>query len=121
MFAIAGAALAIFGVFGMWQAARLWRDPGRVSIMMLGNQGMVRGALPLSIGVVFIATGLLVADIAKPVPRHPTPGAVTAVILIAVGLVALACHFSIVWFDRPMWLIPPHLRNTGQTRSRRRG
>lgn len=131
MFVIAaGVILAIIGGAGLWQATRLWRDPRRASGMMLSRQvmpvregtrrGMVRGAVPLSAGLIFIAIGVLVAAIAKPVPRHPTPGAVTAAILIGFGLVALGLHFSIMWFDRPAWLIPPHMRGR-LARSRRRG
>jgi hypothetical protein len=121
--------LAIIGGAGLWQAARLLRDPRQASAMLRRQampvrestrRGMVRGALPLGFGLVFIAIGLLVAAIAKPMPHHPTAGAVTAVILIAVGLLGLACHFSIMWFDWPAWLIPPHLRSAGQAKSRTR-
>jgi drug/metabolite transporter (DMT)-like permease len=83
--------------------------------------GMVRGVVPLSIGLVCLAIGMLVGAFAKWVPHHQTPGAVTAVVLIAIGLVGLACHLSIVLFNRPTWLIPPYMRGDGQARSRRRG
>lgn len=129
-FGIAAAVvLALIGGAGLWQASRLWRDPRQAAGMALSRKvmpagastrrGMVRGAVPLSIGLLFIAIGLLVAAIAKPAPHHPTPGAVTAVVLIGIGLVGLCCHFSIMWFDRPAWLIPPHMRG-GQASTRRR-
>jgi len=34
-------------------------------------------------------------------------------------LVALAFHFSIMWFGHPAWLIPPHIRGTSHARSGR--
>lgn len=114
------AALALIGAAGSWRAARLWRDPQLASASELTRRvlpfsqgtrsGMVAGSVPLNIGLMLIGIGLVIFELAHPVPRHANAGALAGVIVAGIGLLALACHFSIVRFRHPAWLIPPHLR-----------
>lgn len=79
---------------------------------------MVRGSIPLGIGLIFIALGVFVFGIAKPVPKHPSSGGVAAAVLLLIGVVFLVCHFSIIWLNRPAWMIPPHMRGSSNATAR---
>jgi hypothetical protein len=119
------AAVVLAGIAGFsgWQAFQLWRDPRYVSRMMLAGsilpfskdvrRGAVRGALPLSVGVALAAAGLLAFSVSRPAPGHPTARAIVAVVFFGLMLVAFGCHFAIIWFNRPRWLVPPHMRAEG--------
>lgn len=102
------------------QALRLWRQPGYVERLMLGSRilpfsqdfrrGAARGAFPLSIGVGLAAAGVLTFTIFRPPHGRVTGGAIAAVACFGLMLAAFALHFSIIWFNRPLWLVPPHMR-----------
>lgn len=116
----AGTALAILAGFGLWQAHRLWRDPSYAGRMMLFNsvlpfskgvrRGAVRGALPLAVGLGLAAAGVIVVAVVNPKPGHPTIGAIAGVVCFGLMLVAFAFHVAIIWFNHPLWLVPPHMR-----------
>jgi hypothetical protein len=112
--------LAVIGALGTWRAARLWRDPRLASAAELSTRvlpvsqrtraGVVAGSVPLNVGLMLIGIGLVIFELSHPVPKHANAGALTGVVVAGIGFLALVCHFSIVRFRQPAFLIPPHLR-----------
>jgi hypothetical protein len=112
--------LAVIGALGTWRAARLWRDPRLASETELTRRvlpfsqgtrrGMVAGSVPLNVGLMLIGIGLVIFELSHPVPKQANAAALTGVVVAAIGFLALICHFSIIRFNQPAFLIPPYLR-----------
>jgi len=116
----AGVILAAIAGFSGWQASRLWRDPGYLDRMMLASRvlpfgkdvrrGAARGAFPLSAALALAAAGVLVFAVFRPVRGQVSGGAMAGVACFGLMLIAFGFHFAIIWFNRPLWLVPPHMR-----------
>jgi hypothetical protein len=116
----AGVVLAGIASMNGRQALRLWGNPGYLDRMMLASRvlpfrqdvrrGAVRGAVPLSAALALAAAGVLVFAVFRPAPGRPGGGAVAVVACFALMLIAFGFHFAIIWFNRPRWLVPPHMR-----------
>lgn len=112
--------LAASVVFGPRLCARVWRDPAYADTMTRSgrvlpfgyatSRGVTRGMLPLWAGVGFIGAGTLAAA-ALPAGHGAGPALIGGAVCYALGLAALGVSFSIVWFNRPLRLVPPHMRD----------
>ena len=120
--AVGGTLLAVFAGVGGLIARKVWLDPDYAQQMIdrgpvgrfYGRKawpGGVRGMLPLAIGLGMAALGLFAIGAAGKVQQGQTNAlglAGTACILLFFA--CLGCHASIIWFNRPRWLVPPHMR-----------
>jgi hypothetical protein len=120
--AVCGTLLAVFAGVGGVIARKVWLDPGYARQMIdrgpvgrfYGRKawpGGVRGLLPLAIGLGLAALGSFAIGAAGKVQQGRTSAldlAGTACILLFFA--CLGCHASIIWFNRPRWLVPPHMR-----------
>lgn len=117
---IGGSGLALLGMFGVWQSWRLWHDPNYADRMMLFNsvlpfskevrRGAVRGALPLAAALELASAGILVFSASNPVPGRPQASVIVAGVCFALMMVAFGMHVTIIHLNRPLWLVPPHMR-----------
>ena len=115
----AGAILAVFSGFSFWQVNRLWHSPRNADYMLFFirrlfseqvRHGAVRGLLPLAIGNALAAAGVLDVGISHPTTGKPDAGEIAAAVLFGLMLVTFALHATIILFNRPRWLVPPHMR-----------
>jgi len=76
------------------------------------SRGVTRGMLGLWSGLAFLGAGTIaVATLPSGTTHTASPGLVTAVVLYGVGLFGIALNVAIVWFNRPRFLVPPHMRD----------
>jgi hypothetical protein len=128
-----GVVLAIFGVVEIRFGVRQWRNVGRpLSYWLRGplldaesRAGYDRGSLALGIAFAFFAIMCVDGALAG---RHLGRGTALGPVWISVGWVALAglliftgLFTGIMEFNRPRFLVPPHLRGElGAIAGRRR-
>jgi hypothetical protein len=118
------AAVAWVGVsvFNIRQVVRLWGDPRQVAARIAATawipagpefrRGVVRGAIPFAVGSLSGAAGI-VAILMQGGARSTASGIGKGMIYGAFSLMAIAVvvQFAIVFFNRPISLVPPHMRN----------
>jgi hypothetical protein len=118
-----GVALLASVTFGPRIVGKIWRDPQYAEMMAWSgrvlpfgyatSRGATRGALPLWVGVGFIGAGTIAASALPGRAAHPAPvslALVAAIVCYAAGLAGIGLNLSIVWFNRPRRLVPPHMR-----------
>jgi hypothetical protein len=122
--AVAGGVMLLASVAaGPPLVRRVWREPEYAEMMARSgrvlpfgyatSRGVTRGALPLWVGVGLIGAGTVAAAALPGRTAHPAPVSVALVAAIAcyaAGLAAIGLNLSLVWFSRPRWLMPPHMR-----------
>jgi hypothetical protein len=120
--AVAGTLFIVFAGAGGWIARKVWLDPGYAKGMVdrgpVGRfygrktwRGGVRGTLPLAIGMGLAGIGLFAIGSAGNVrPGQANAGVLAGAACILLFFVCLGCHVTIIWFNRPRWLVPPHMR-----------
>jgi hypothetical protein len=102
-------------------SVRVWRNPtyaellgqaGRVlPFSYATSRGVTRGTPPLWADVGFIGAGTLAAAALSNRPVHSALSALSiGIICYAPGVASMALNLWIVWFNRPSWLVPPHMR-----------
>ena len=104
---------------------RLWRGESKVAeTLEIGfaatpfrgdvKHGMVRGIVPLAAQIVFIIA-TVVSAVAGMSSWHGgtklTPLMLIALANLIAMLVAFVLHFSVIYFNRPRWLVPPFMRH----------
>jgi hypothetical protein len=109
-------------VFGPWLCVKVWRDPAYADTISRGgrmlpfgyatSRGVTRGLLGLWSGLAFLGAGTIaVALLPSGTTGQASPDLVTAIVLYGLGLLGIALNVAIVWFNRPRFLVPPHLRD----------
>jgi hypothetical protein len=119
-------------MFAVYQSVRIWRDPRyfekTVSLFQYHpagvemNRDVQRGCVPAAFGMAVLALliGFAVwSDPAVVGGSRDLSRAFTATCL-TLFLLGFALQYSIAWFGRPRFLIPPHLRHE-RARWQRRG
>jgi hypothetical protein len=102
-------------------SVRVWRNPtyaemltqaGRVlPFSYATSRGVTRGTVLLWAGVGFIGAGTLAAAALPSRPVHSALSALSiGMVCYALGMASMALNLWIVWFNRPWWLVPPHMR-----------
>jgi ACR3 family arsenite efflux pump ArsB len=123
------AAFAVMGTVFLRLARRSWRErfsyAYRMRLVPLPDDfktGMERAfAVASAFFYLLCATG--VAVLATPSGASSTPlwAGVLLAVLIVLVLLSVALMFAIIWFNRPRFLVPPHMREQpGTVGSRRR-
>jgi hypothetical protein len=119
---IAGTVMIVAAVaFGPWLCGRVWRDPayademtrsGRVlPFSYATSRGVTRGMIGLWTGLAFIGAGTIAVALTLSTPAHSNSAVITAVVLYGIGLLGIALNVTIIWFNRPRFLVPPHMRD----------
>jgi hypothetical protein len=114
--------LAAALIFGPLLCIRAWRDPGYADMITRGgrmlpfgyatSRGVTRGMIGLWAGVGFIGAATIAVAFGPSGTTHTLgPALTTAVVLYGVGLFGIALNVAIVWFNRPRFLVPPHMRD----------
>lgn len=107
--------------FGPRLCARVWRDPAYADTMTQSgrvlpfgyatSRGVTRGMVPLWTGLAFVGAGTLAAAALPAGTTHRAgPALIGSAVCYALGLLAIGVSLSIVWFNRPRRLVPPHMR-----------
>jgi hypothetical protein len=120
---VAGAVMLLASVtLGPRIVRRVWQAPEYAEMMARSgrvlpfgyatSRGVTRGSLPLWVGVGFIGAGTIAASVPS---RATHPAAVSLALVAAIacyaaGVAAIGLNLSVVWFSRPRWLTPPHMR-----------
>lgn len=109
--------LAITAVAAVRTGLQQWGNAGRPFSYWLRNSlfdaesraGYDRGILVFGLMCAFFAAILVFGAVGGP---HPGRGAASLGILVSVAgmLVSLGLFMSIMYFNRPRFLVPPHLR-----------
>jgi hypothetical protein len=121
---IAGSVMLLASVtLGPRIVRRVWRAPEYAEVMARSgrvlpfgyatSRGVTRGSLPLWVGVGLIGAGTIAASALPSRAAHPATvslALVAAIACYATGLAAIGLNLSVVWFSRPQWLMPPHMR-----------
>jgi hypothetical protein len=110
--------------YATWQAVRVWRGDEKAVRAAISpspgfptdgvtQRGVARGTVLLAaqahlLLVVFVG-GVLGMRGAH--PGEPTPGVLIAAAALAAFLVSFGLLLSIVWFNRPKFLVPPGMRD----------
>ena len=118
---MAGSVLAVLGGYGLWPSWRLWHDVAYAERMMLFSsvlpfsaqvrRGMVRGSLPLAIGLDFAAVAILVYSTSNPVQGRPQVTGIAAAACLLLMLIFTGIHVAIIQFNRPCCFVPPGMRS----------
>jgi hypothetical protein len=120
---VAGIVMIVAAVaFGPRLCAKVWRDPAYADVMTRGgrmlpfsyatSRGVTRGMIGLWSGLGFIGAGTVAVATTLSTPAHKANAAViTAVTLYLIGLLGIALNVTIIWFNRPRSLVPPHMRD----------
>jgi hypothetical protein len=108
-------------VFGPWLCTKVWRDPafadqmtqsGRVlPFSNATSRGVTRGMIGLWAGLGFIGAGTVTVALTLSTPTHTSTATITAVVLYCLGVLGIALNVTIIWFNRPRSLVPPHMRD----------
>jgi hypothetical protein len=106
--------LVVMSAFSVWSAWLHWIDSDRAPAMASPRAsdpaviaGHERGVVALAGWMVVMTLSILLATL--------TPAAAVGAGLFGASFVLLLMHFSIAWFNRPKFLVPPHRR--GETGS----
>lgn len=118
-FGWSGVGVSLLAVAGLiYSAVRCWRDPGYAErlaaatalVQPRGGRGGTRATIPWA-GLLF---GLAAFFSAFLIARSPaTPSVIPLLVGVAgvvVSAVAGGLIFSITYYNRPKWLVPPSLR-----------
>ncbi|WP_423461986.1 hypothetical protein ACO229_15050 [Promicromonospora sp. MS192] len=131
---VAIVALTVLGaatLFAIYEAVRLWFDPRRIPVLVARmRNGIGRGDLLRSrahvraLPVICVMGGLLVVDgvILNRAAGADLPQALGAFVFFSIpgNGILLALWAAIVWFNRPRFLVPPHMRADAGLRAARR-
>ena len=106
--------------FGPVLCSRVWRDPAYADVMTRGGRvlpfsyatarGVTRGMIGLWTGLGFIGAATIVVALTLSTPTHKVSSLITALVLYGLGLAGIALNVTIIWFNRPRLLVPPHMR-----------
>jgi hypothetical protein len=106
--------------FGPVLCSRVWRDPAYADLMARSgrvlpfskatSRGVTRGMIGLWAGLAFIGAGTIAVALTLSGPTHTNSAVITAVTLYGIGLLGIALNVTIIWFNRPRFLVPPHMR-----------
>jgi hypothetical protein len=120
--AVAGTLFVVFAAVGGLIARKIWIDPGYAQGMIDRGpvgwvysgktwRGGVRGILPVAIWAGLAGLGLFALGPAGNVrPDQSNAADLVGAACILLSFVCLGCHVTIIWFNRPQWLVPPHMR-----------
>jgi hypothetical protein len=121
---LALAFIAVCVVVGAMLSVRLWRGEEKVARMLETGfaatpfgpdvkRGMVRGIVPLIMSLMSIGAAVLFA-VAGMKDWHGgtklTPLIITACSFFALYVICFVLHFCIIYFNKPIWLVPPFMR-----------
>jgi hypothetical protein len=119
---VAGSLAVAFSVtLGPWIAARVWRDPAYADMITQGGRvlpfgyatgrGNTRALVPMFTGIGLVGAGAIATSVLPAGPVHKaSPLFVLALVFFALGILFLGLAFSVIWFNRPQRLVPPHMR-----------
>jgi hypothetical protein len=119
---VAGILMVVAAVaVGPRLCGRVWRDPAYADMITRGgrvlpfsyatSRGVTRGIIGLWTGVGFIGAGTVAVAFMPATPHRANPALVTALVLYGLGLIGIALNVTIIWFSRPRFLVPPHMRD----------
>ncbi|GAA4912616.1 hypothetical protein ACFPM3_23945 [Streptomyces coeruleoprunus] len=119
MYYVIAAFLGTALVFMTWRAIRLWRHPEVIddfstafAFLPFGEdvrRGEVRSVL-LTVITMWSAAVLFVGGLTLTEAEISTAGAYVAAGAVLVILLCLLCELSVILFNRPKFVVPPHMR-----------
>ncbi|GGP57357.1 hypothetical protein ACFT1B_15890 [Streptomyces griseoincarnatus] len=119
MYYVIAAFLGIALVFMTWKAIRLWRHPEVIddfstafAFLPFGKdvrRGEVRSVL-LTVITLWSAAVLFVSGLTLAEDEISTAGAYVIAGAVVVILLCLLCEASVILFNRPKFVVPPHMR-----------